>query len=58
MNTGNVTVKRTTSMLLAAYIANRKALVESTDQATHVLPAGTDRQCKIGLDIPLENIWR
>jgi hypothetical protein len=58
MNAGNVTVKRTTNLLLAAYITNRNARVRRPEQTARDLHVGDDCQSKIGMDIPSENPWR
>lgn len=63
MNTGNVTVKRTTNVLLAAYHTNRKARVKLTEQAARELPVGVGRrgagrQSTARRDVPTPNPWR
>jgi hypothetical protein len=58
MNTGNVTVKRTTNMLLDAYITNRKARRKGPEQVTRDLPVVVDRKMKMSLYVPPQNPWR
>lgn len=55
MNTGNVTVKRTTNALLAAYFTNRKTHVMLSRRGTGDLPVAADRQSKAGLRLPRKN---
>lgn len=54
MKTGNVTVKRTTNALLAAYFTNRKTHVMLSRRGTSV-PVAADRQSKAGLRLPRKN---
>ena len=58
MDTGNVTVKRTTNMLLDAYMSNRRTRREHAEQAARDLPVRADSFSKMSVYVPPMNPWR